>query len=74
MANPEKAPTPDEGQVWCDSLNTEIVEVDLSKVERDDTVRPMRESLRKRLKPPYNGQPLPSAEPPPQPPEEKPPS
>jgi kynurenine formamidase len=63
MANPQKDPSPDEGRVQFDSLNCEIVDVDLSKVEHDNTVRQIRESLRKRLKPPYSDQPLPGAEP-----------
>jgi hypothetical protein len=64
MANPEKTPSPGEGQVRWDSLNCEIVEVHASEMQGDNMVRPMRESLRKRLRPPYNGQPLPPLEPP----------
>jgi hypothetical protein len=70
VANPENAPPPDEGQVRWDSLNCDTVEVILTG--GDYTVRPMRESLRKRLKPPYNGQPLPV--PPKEPPVDEPPA
>ena len=70
MPNPENDPCPAEGR--ADSLNSEIVEVTGGTV--DTTVRPMRESLRKRLKPPYNCQPLPPALPPQEPPQEQPPS
>ena len=46
MANPEKSPAPDQPAIECDSLNSELFEP--TDVVIDTTVRPMRESLRKR--------------------------
>jgi hypothetical protein len=57
MTNPEKAPDPAGIQIQMDSEDSETVEI--VNVVSDTTVRPMRESLRKHLKPPYNGQPFP---------------
>ena len=57
MANPEKSPDTPEGELQLDSLNCEDIE--LVSTECDTTIRPMRESLRKLLRPPYNGQPFP---------------
>jgi hypothetical protein len=54
MANPEKIPVPDQPEIQLDSLNSEIFEP--TDVVIDTTIRPMRESLRKRLKPPPNGE------------------
>ena len=59
MSNPEKAPLPEKEGVQFDSLNMDIVEP--TDVIVDNTVRPMRDSLRKWLKlPPYDKQPDPS--------------
>jgi hypothetical protein len=60
VANPPNANDFESGQSSWDSLNTDVLEPTGGTV--DTTVRPMRESLRKRLKPPCNG--LPSQEPP----------
>jgi hypothetical protein len=49
MSNSEKSPIPDEPPIQWDSLNSEVVEP--TDVVVDTTVRPMREALRKRLKP-----------------------
>jgi hypothetical protein len=48
MSNPEKAPLPEKEGVQFDSLNMDIVEP--TDVIVDNTVRPMRDSLRKWLK------------------------
>jgi hypothetical protein len=50
VANPEKVPEPGDDIITLDETNM---------ISHDTTVRPMRESLRKLLKPPYNGQPYP---------------
>jgi hypothetical protein len=55
VTNPANADDFESGQGSCDSLNADILEPTGGTV--DTTVRPMRESLRKRLKPPYNGRP-----------------
>jgi hypothetical protein len=52
MAASDNLPSPDKSQGQWDSLDCEIVEP--TDVVEDHTVRPMRESLRKRLKPPFN--------------------
>jgi hypothetical protein len=57
MANPENVPDPYGFQVEWDNADGETVEA--TDVVADTTVRPLRESLRKRLRPPYNGQPFP---------------
>jgi hypothetical protein len=57
MINSEVIFPSDEGHGGGDSLNTDLVVV--TKMKLDYTVRPMRESLRKRLKRP------PATEPPP---------
>jgi hypothetical protein len=54
MANPEKVPVPDQPELQRDSLNSDVFEP--TDLVIDTTVRPMRESLRKRLKQPANGQ------------------
>jgi len=66
MANPDKTPVPEKDQVQLDSLNMDICEP--TDVVVDNTVRPMRDSLRKWLKlPPYDrppaGKPLPQRPP-----------
>jgi hypothetical protein len=50
MTKPENGSPGAENQNQWDSLNSDVVEV--TEGEVDYTVRPMRESLRKRLKPP----------------------
>jgi hypothetical protein len=55
MANSDNRPSPEKSQGQWDSLNCEIVEP--TDVVDDYTVRPMRESLRKRLKPSFDRQP-----------------
>jgi hypothetical protein len=53
MANSEKGPVSEKDQVQFDSLNIDIVEP--TDVVADNTVRPMRDSLRRWLKlPPYD--------------------
>ena len=69
MANPENAFSPDKPPMPWDSLNSEAFEP--TAVVVDNTVRPLRESLRKRLKPPHTGQ-LPQEPPTETPPESKP--
>jgi hypothetical protein len=54
--------------IW-ESSDGEIVVLDESMVKTDTTVRPVPESRRKFLPPPYNGQPLPG-----RPPQDKPPT
>ena len=49
MANSEKTPAPDDSEIQGDSLNSQIFEP--TDVVIDTTVRPMRESLRKGIKP-----------------------
>jgi hypothetical protein len=71
MANPEDPRNPKEGEVLIDSSDIEIVDIDLSMAEGDDTVRPMPEWRRKQLRRPFNGQPIPT-EPPKEPPQDKP--
>lgn len=55
MTNPANGFPPDGGQIQGDSLNSDIVEV--TTMEVDNTVRPMRDSLRKRLKAPPSAPP-----------------
>ncbi len=63
MANSEKVPAPENSEIQGDSLNSEICEP--TNLIIDNTVRPMRESLRKRLKPAgTNGQQQPPQTPP----------
>jgi hypothetical protein len=69
MATSESLPAPSSNSFQADSLDCDIVEPTGGVV--DTTVRPMRESLRKRLKPPYSGQP-PTSQPPQEPPQDKP--
>ncbi len=57
MTTPEKGPDPIDFQVEIITEDGEIIEV--TDVVSDTTVRPLRESLRKHLKPPFNGQPFP---------------
>ena len=59
MTNPQNANDPEKEQVSWDSLNTDILEPTGGTI--DTTVRPMRESLRKRLKQPPNGGPPPES-------------
>jgi len=54
MANPEKHAASEQPENQWDSLNCEVFEP--TDVVIDTTVRPMRESLRKALKPPHNGE------------------
>jgi hypothetical protein len=62
MPNAENGSHIENNQSGWDSLNSDVVEI--TQVEVDNTVRPMRESLRQRLK-------LPSTVPPPEPHQEK---
>jgi hypothetical protein len=54
MANPEQSPTPEKDAVQFDSLNSDVFEP-TDVVVDNNTVRPMRDSMRKWLKlPPYD--------------------
>jgi hypothetical protein len=55
MTNAQERPSPESDQVQLDSLNCEIAEP--TDVVDDYTVRPMRESLRRRLQPPLSRSP-----------------
>jgi hypothetical protein len=70
MVNPDSGPVPEKDVAQFDSLNIDIVEP--TDVVVDNTVRPMRDSLRKWLKlPPYD-KPPPTGQPPQEPRPDKP--
>jgi hypothetical protein len=57
MPNPENGFHFENDEIGWDSLNSDVVQI--TQVEVDNTVRPMRESLRQRLKLPSNVAPPP---------------
>jgi hypothetical protein len=59
VTTPQNGNDVEKEQISWDSLNTDVLEPTGGTI--DTTIRPMRESLRKRLKQPSNGEPSPGA-------------